>query len=265
MIAGADSRRTLPAISLGRGTQASVELDPESMLVRKSFLDSDDGNPAELVNQESQYLSRYSRALAGHPYVSCPEPVRADPAAGTLWMTFCTGQRLDELLVAGHVTQESELDHIAQQIAVGLDVYVDAFDEPYFDLTTANILYDSETGVLSFIDLADPGIYTGYDLHEVRHDLSVGNFISSTTYHTLRPKHMRNLGYWRRQRYLTLEFLRRVTERRVIRKDVIWRVQADKYSAHANHGGVPRRSWFLSVGKLMYLWRLKSITACLES
>lgn len=264
MVAGTDSAPTRIAVTLGRGTQASVELDPETLLVRKTFLDGGDGDPSVLVEQEYRYLSRFSNALVGNPYVRCPEPIRAEPETGTLWMTFCPGRRLDELLVNGGGPIESHLDHIAEQIAIGLDAYAVTFDEPYSDLTTANIIYESDTGVLSFIDLADPGIYTGFDLHDVKYDLSVGNFISSTTYHTLRPRWMRNLGYWRRQRRLTLAFLRAMTARQPVRSDVIWKVQADKYSAHANHGGALRRFWFLTAGKLMYLWRLRSIISHLE-
>jgi hypothetical protein len=253
-----------PIIQIGRGDQSIIELDPHSNLVRKTFCLSDPCLVAKQVTREYEYLRRYANALAEQPYVRCPDPVSADPAKGTIWMTFCSGRRLDQALADRNQAIDSHLEHIAEQIALALSVYIRAFDEPYFDFTTANMLYDPDTRVLSLIDLADPQIYAGYVFQDASYDLSVGNFISSTTYHTLRPRVMGNLDYWRRQKRLTLSVMRIVNSKLRLRKDVIRQVQAIKYSAHANYGGTIRRSWFLSVGKLLYWWRLSSIINMLK-
>lgn len=244
---------------LGRGWEGIVELDPETMIVTKRFVSGDASESAARATREYDCLLRFSALLESKQFLNCPFPVAADPYLGTVRMTYCEGDPLDMLLAGPGEEIVNHLDHIAEQISIAVDCFVDHFSEPYFDLTTMNMLYDQASRVLSLVDFTLPRVYPGVDSDTSRHEISLGSFVGVTTYHTVRPATLGNRQFWLRQQYLSRATLRAFALKRVLMLATVRRVSDLTYQSMGGWGSARRRLWFATVGRTFYVRRRNAV------
>jgi hypothetical protein len=245
---------------IGRGAQGTVELEPASGLVCKQFR----MNPAEAANlaqREFEYLKRFSAVLTPLPFLHCPEPVRVEPDKGKVWMTYCPGSTLEHALEDSGSAITPHLDHLAEQIALGVELYINEFDQPFDDLATNNMLYDPSTRNLYLVDFATPVFSRQFSLEQAPVEFSLGCFLGTTTYHTVRPATFSNRGYWKRQGRLSAELLARLATRHDLLLPLIQRVSTAVYhSVGTGRKGRPlRQLWYATVGQIIFNRRSRSI------
>lgn len=264
-IGHAERRMTAPAPCI-LNDSGTTELDTDTLLVRKQFRSSD---AAELAQREFDALRRFSAALAGQPFLRCPEPVRLDPEQGKIWMTYCPGEQLHHLVETSSVI-EDDLDHIAGQIAIAVESYVAEFHEPYYDLAAWNMLYHGPTRTLSLVDFARAGRerLRHPDFQQAPVDVSLGCLIGTTVYHTVRARRAswRKKDYWQRQERLTRDVLAQLDSRHDLRPSIVHRVSHSMYDAMGKQRGRPRRRlWFWTAGQILFDRRCNALISVVRT
>lgn len=251
---------------IGRGSHGTIQLDPDTMVVCKRLSIEDPEMAASLARREFAYLERFSAALRSQPFVRCPEPVSVDPDHGVLRMTYCPGVRLDDALADGNDAVLRDLDHIAEQIAIGVDRFIDEFGEPCFSLSTNNMVFDPTTRTLYLIDFTSARELPGINPSEVPVDVSLGCFIGVTTYHTvrIRPPTWVDRGYWRRQQRFSVAVLRALGSTRAVSPALVREIARHTYRTLAIHGRPLRRLWYSSIGRMLFTIRSESVIRGVE-
>lgn len=244
---------------LGRGFHGIVERDTESGLVYKRILRSDTETALELARREYRYLQRFSGALAEHVYLACPHPVEFKEDDAAFWMTYCSGVRVDKLL-SGPDDVDEHIDHIAEQIASGIQTYVSEFGEPLYSLATHNMIYDPDTWVLSLYDFTMARSIAGIDVHSYPHEVTLGCFLSATTRFTVRVRSCTKRRYWDRQRRLSIGILQHMFSAESLDLSMIERVNSIIYPALGmKDRRLSRRLWYATVGAFLFNTRTVSI------
>ncbi|HUG15038.1 MAG TPA: hypothetical protein VMM78_08450 [Thermomicrobiales bacterium] len=255
LITAAD-RLPEPRVRLATGYHGTVELDHASRLVCKTYHAPDGG---ELAQQEFDRLTHFSRAIADQPFITCPTPDHVDIAAGQLWMTFCDGDRLNNILYRSGALSDNDIDHIANQIAISFVRYVEVLNEPVYDPGLWNMLYNSSTRVLCLLDFADPAGKIGAATDVSPLDVTLGEFVGRSTFDTIRPATCMNGYYARSQRRIATIVLQAVRARMAVQPNTITTVADLAYRRHAWFGVLRRDLWFRTVGRMLYRRRSRSI------
>lgn len=239
----------------------SVEVDWDSMLVCKRFLSAVPGEAAQRAQREFAYLQRFATVLAPERFIRCPEPIRVEPEQGTLWMTYCPGSQLHHTLAEPDDSIEEHLEHLGEQIASATNKYVREFDQPHLGLSTWNMLYDMSTRTLTLVDFTGHPVIRHVDTRDAALDVTVGVFIGTSTYHTVRwrRRSWRNQAYWRRQRRLSTLFLDRLRADRALSGPVIKDSSERMYAALTRDSRPRRRLWFATVGGVLFNRRVNAI------
>lgn len=228
---------------LGHGFHATVTLDPATRVVSKRIQRDIAGGAAAAVLTEYARLQCFSAALAAMPFLRCPQPLDVDPDQFTVRMTHCSGEPLDRLLLTSGLGLERDLEHIAEQMALGLLQYVATFGEPYPDLTIANVLYEGAGRTVTLLDLT-PVPVSACDANGAPLEVSLGFLVAVGAYETVRPANCWRRRYGRRVRALQGAVVRRVAEQHALRPEVIRRIADDRYHILSAFGGAPRRLWY---------------------
>jgi hypothetical protein len=240
----------------------TVAFDPASMLVCKRARASVAAEAPEQAKREYDYLQRFSAVLAPEPYLHCPRPVRVEPEQGRIWMTYCPGSQLHHVLAESNDDIKAHLDHLAEQVARAVVLYVREFDEPYHDLTTWNMLYQPSIRTLSLVDFAGRS-RSRHAGDQASLEASLGYFIGSSTYHTVRARRasLLNLAYWNRQERLAVEVLRILTASYGLCPSPMRQVSSREYRYLAGRGGIRRHLWLATVGQVLFTRRRNTIIA----
>lgn len=254
-----DRQATAP-VEIGRGAQGTIVLDTASGIVCKQFYTPD---ASELAQREFDCLQRFSAALAGHPLLHCPKPVGVDPAQGKIWMTYCPGSQLDHILAAAGGDIDEHLTHIAGQIAIAIECYIAEFNEPYYSINLWNMLYDMPTRELHPIDLTSMSRdrLHHFEANHAALDVSLGKYIGTSIYDSVRPATWRNQTYWKRQTQLSGAVLALLNDRHDLDLSLIREISHVAYDSIANKGKPARRLWYRTVGQLLFNHRSRAITA----
>jgi hypothetical protein len=246
---------------LGRGRHGVVDYDRRSNLVRKRLLVSEDGDAGIFAEREFGHLQRLSKALMPHPNVSCPTPVRIDREHAEFWMTHCPGVRLDKFLASsGDVA--SHLDHIGSQIALALRIYIEELNEPWFSLSSHNMNYEPESGIVSVFDFTKPRSFDAIDSRTYAYEISLGCYLAATTRYTVSPARLTKREFWNRQRQLSIAIIEHVLADRTLDRTVVKQVNVSEFRRLGlKDKRLTRRAWYSTVGHTVFQQRSMGILA----
>jgi hypothetical protein len=246
-------------VIIGSGFHGTIEFDPASRVVSKLFKTSDATEAAELAQREFDCLGRFSAALVSQPFLRCPAPVSVEPERGIVRMTHCSGFQLDHLLALSSGSMESHLDHLAEQIALAAEVYINEFDEPYYDLATKHVLYEASSRTLHLIDFTSRRRMRHASTRHAPLETSLGIFNGLSLFDTVRLATWTNQGYWKCQERLSTGVLVRLSARHDLRLPLLRQVSAAVYTHGRSKGGRLRRIWLATVGQALFNRRHKAI------
>jgi hypothetical protein len=253
---GRDAR----SVIIGRGAHGTIELDPSSSIVSKRFGNPATAEAAELAQREFDYLKRFSAALASQQFLGCPEPLSMEPESATVRMTYCPGVRLDHLLASSRGSVGTHLDHFADQIALAVEIYINEFQEPFYDLATYNMLYHMPTRRLYLVDFASPeGHFSSLQNDFV--EITLGRFIGRNIYDTVRLANLKNREYWKLQARLSEGVIKRLSIRHHLRLSLIQQVSTHRYQVRGRKGGTMRQLWYATVGQALFNRRNREVLA----
>ena len=163
-------------------------------------------------------------------------------------MTFVPGDNLVDVL--RRPLAPGRRAEMARTIAAGLDAYIEAVGEPYYDLKFDNVLYDAATGLLGFIDLGLPSYWRpprpGLSCHEV----SLGVLMASAVFETARPRHVALPRLHRQIGDLAVDLVAAVrASGAAVRTPNMVRAAEDAYLDNTLYRGDPvRTAWYATVG-----------------
>lgn len=239
---------------IGCGAQGIIELDSVDMTVCKRFQSINAKESAELAQREFMYLNRFSALLPPSSFLRCPEAVSVEPEQGTVRMTYCPGVSLERLLEDASDTIAEHLDHIAQQIALAVEIYVKEFDEPFYSLGTHNMLYEPTTRTLSLVDFTSVGRreLCHFESSHAPLEITLGKCMARLIYNSVRPTTWRNHNYWRRQERLWLTVLARLSTNHYLSRALIQQVSDATYDSLVKKSGYMRWLWYSTVGKALF-------------
>lgn len=238
-----------------QGPNSTVSIDFASGQVFKRLSGQDEHVVAGLVRHEFDCLKRYSRRLEDYAYLRCPAPISCDQSQGLVQMQYCSGERLDHALAAADGALDAHLDHIADQLATGLLLYLDEFDEPYFDLGIHNVLYDRETRIVSLVDFSSRRrSLDGWQAQNYL-DVSIGSFIGISLFWTVRPSTWMNGPFWRSVEHLSKGVIDRLGDDHPLNHRQLRSVSRFVYKFTALHGRLLRQAWYQTAGRALFIHR----------
>lgn len=247
------------SVVLGHGFHGIVERDLESGLVCKRVLLSDPTQAASFAHREFDHLQRLSSALSNHEFVSCPAPACLDRENATLWMSFTDGERVDRYLARPDDIR-ADLGHIARQIAIAIEAYIEEFDEPLYSLATHNMIYDADSGVLSLYDFTMPREVEGVNPARYPYEVTLGCFLAASTRYTVRIRGCTKREYWNRQRQLSIGVMHELSAASNLEQSVIDKVNSSMYfTLGKKDRRLSRRFWYSTVGLLLFNSRTAAI------
>jgi hypothetical protein len=137
-----------------RSGEADIVIGTSS--VKKIFRDDDDRTARHAAEREFTLLRVLSDALADHPLISAPSPVTIGHGDRVSWLVMerKPGIPLSRWLAAGPLPEQ--VVHVAPTLAQGLEAYLQAIKEPYWDFCFQNVLFSPSTGAVTFHDLGVP-------------------------------------------------------------------------------------------------------------
>lgn len=176
-------------------------------------------------------------------------------------MELCPGKALSDFLwgMDGH---DARIADISSKIQVGLDVYTRLFGEPYYDFCFNNMLFDEDSGMLTFLDFVIPS-RSRDDNADAPLEASLGWLVGCACYMLARPAFL----FFPKAAYLGLTqavmagFEGRVNSSRV------YACARGVFLQMCDSGGRLRRSYYRTVGTLVSggcLYRLQQRGAALH-
>jgi hypothetical protein len=239
-------------IVIGRGYDATVEWDPRAGVVSKRLYAHDRATAAKMALREFDYLGRYAAALSPFPDLACPHPITVDAEQGVVRMSRCPGEPLDALLAERGDEMLEHLDHIARQIVIALERYIETFAEPFYDLTTMNMLYEPATRRLALVDFTKSQDDRCIDPRGARYENSLGFLVGIGVYRTVRPSTWRNRAQWLSCERLLRAVVGGVADGHALQPLVIRGVSDRSYEIMVRSGSAARRLWYGTVGRRLY-------------
>jgi tRNA A-37 threonylcarbamoyl transferase component Bud32 len=238
------------------GHDGPVEIDETRLRVEKIYLVPDHDTAVEMVEREVEHASRLHEALAACAGLACPKIIAWDlsPPPRVI-MGLCPGEPLAGFL-ARIRRRDPRSAAIARKIHDGLEIYTRVFNEPYYDLGFQNMLYDDETGLLTFLDFGIPN-RTDKSVRNAPLEASLGHLIGCACYHMVRPSQLfaPTEGYRQVLRAVLAAFENRLSRRQLLD------------SAHATFlrltdcGTAARRNYYRTIGAAVSNMHLKRVFA----
>jgi hypothetical protein len=237
---------------LQQSSRGTVVLEPGGATVAKTFFGAAPSLLWTLARREFERLERFSAALQDVEGAACPRPMElVGVSTPKIRMERAPGTPLPALL--GERPFGPEARHrLVTTVIRALNVYVELFAEPYYDLHFGNMLYDPASRTLTFLDLGFPeGIPSAPPVSP--HDASLGHLIGSTIFESARPKWLRHQRQHRQSSLLCAAIVACFLDARhpgVTRTGLCEAAQA-AYERYAFPGAWSRRVWYGSVGYLL--------------
>jgi hypothetical protein len=231
-----------------RGHDGPLEIDELKRTVTKTFPHVELETAARKVQREVAYASCLFAALSRTDGVACPKILSWSLSPPRVVMRLCPGEPLSRYL-RRREGQDARVPEIARKIHDGLEVYTRLFDEPYYDLSFPNILYDRMTGIVTFLDFGVPDrnheTNTAFPL-----EASLGNLVGWACYEMVRPESL----FAARRRYLaTLRAVLETFRGRISGRQV--RVLAYRNFLRLTRSGTTvRRGYYGTVGTVGFSW-----------
>ena len=229
-----------------RGCYGAVEIDEVNRLVTKTYLHPDRKTAIHNVQREVAYASRFSEALAEFEGVACPKVIAWELSTPPrVVMELCPGKSLSDFLwrMDG---DDARIAGISGRIQVGLEVYTRLFDEPYYDFCFNNMLFDEDSGLVTFLDFVIPVKPVNCGT-ETPLEASLGWLVGCACYTVARPVHLLSP----RAAYLGLmQDIMTGFEGRV-RSDRVYACARGVFSQMRDSGGRLRRGYYRTVGTLV--------------
>ena len=239
------------------GCDGAVEIDEVRRLVTKTYLHPDRKTAIHNVRREVAYASRFREALADFEGVACPKVISWELSTPPrVVMALCPGTALSDLLwrMDG---DDARIAGIASRIQVGLEVYVRLFDEPYYDFCFNNMLFDENSGLVTFLDFVIPARPANGGT-KTPLEASLGWLVGCACYSVARPAYLFSpkAAYMGLVQAIMARFEGRV------RRDSVYAWARCVFSKMRGSGGRLRRSYYRTVGALVfdsYLHRLQQV------
>jgi hypothetical protein len=234
----------LSALKSVRGCDGDVQIDASRSTVTKTYLSSNRAIAIANAQREVEYASRFYEALAGVPGVACPRIIASHYSMPPrVVMEQCPGKPLLHFL--RHVgADDPRIPQIARRIRLGLEIYTQLFEEPYYDFCFNNMLFNESDGTIVFLDFVIPrGAYDYGQATPI--EASLGWLVGCTCYELVRPTILASSS---NEAYL--ELMRSVVS------EFNGKVRIDLLAARARHaaeqmydgGGRLRRQYYRTVG-----------------
>ena len=229
-----------------RGCDGLVEIDEARRSVIKTYLHPDRATAVRNALREVGYASRLYEALAGVEGVACPRIIGWELSAPPrVVMNLCRGKNLSGFL-RGTDAGDTRIGNISGKIQAGLEAYTRLFGEPYYDFCFNNMLFDEDSGTLTFLDFvipqrpADEGLDTPLEA-------SLGWLVGCACYTLARPAFLlaSTAAYVGLMRSVIAGFDGRIRSERVLAR------ARGTFCHMCDSGGRLRRSYYRTIGELV--------------
>lgn len=229
-----------------RGCDGTVEIDRVKRLVTKTYLHPDSKTALRNARRDAAYASRFFDALDGVEGVTCPRIVACEQSTPPrVVMELCPGEELSEFLLRMDV-RDARIAHISGRIQSGLEVYIRLFGEPYYDFCFNNMLFDEDSGTLTFLDFVIPA-RPPVDSPETPLEASLGWLVGCTCYTLARPAFLFSSG----AAYLALTQAVMTAFEGTVDSDRVYARARAVFSQMCDSGGLFRRKYYGAVGALI--------------
>jgi hypothetical protein len=234
-----------------------VVVEADGSTVRKVFHGPDQRTSLQFAEREFEIMSRFHEALRRVPFATCPRPLELVTADEV----YLRMERAAGVAMQDHLHESTwapkHYQQLAELLGLGLTRYVDTFHEPYWDFIFRNMLYDAQTGVVTFVDFGLPALYLPLldDLKRCRPiEVSLAALVASAIFEAARPKRMTRRREHRHAFLLaktTVERLAGNSEAGDFSVDVVRDRAGRLYALACGHGGGIRREWYRLGGRLL--------------
>ena len=250
-----------PVEILQQGARHTVALERRAGLVRKTFHGGAAADDRAAAEREYDRLLRFSEALRGHPMIACPRPVELSLSSSPPYvrMQRAPGVPMVDYL-QHHTLAEPTRRVLAETLAHAVAVYVDTFEEPYWDLHFRNMLVDPvrHQVVLLDFDIPEP-VGRRRDLlgSTPSLDVSLGNLVGSTIFNASRPNQLRRGRLHRQSIVLAAETVdaclrdQGTRSRRPPQERTVAETARVCYWLSAGSGTRLRRWWYRTAGHVL--------------
>ena len=230
------------------GAGRLVVHDLERGTVRKTFGRGPDAQA--LAEEEFIRLERFRAALDHLPNVASPRPIELAPGASpSLEMAFLPGKPLCELLSGAELDQDLRIELLGAMKAA-IAAHVELLGEPYHDFNFSNVLYDSETGTVGFVDLGRPQYAPPHEPEASDYEVTLGRLLASVVFESARPQRLRRRRLHRQAAGLAVDLVGLVQANgHTVRTASLLRVARDTYARNTfGRRSLTRSVWYATIG-----------------
>jgi hypothetical protein len=245
---------------IGRGQGGIVHREPGNMTVRKNYVHPVLKVALNEARREYAHLKRFNEILEILPGISCPRPISVEVSTcPSLQMSYCKGVPLSNLIEREVFIDIEEIDYVASRLALALHLYVNEFQEPYFDFCAHNILWDKDSQTVFLVDMGIP--YNWIDPNDSMPvsdmEISLGNFIGLLSYHLLSPRRFFRLRLQHHGLEIISSLMRHTFYNTSFRTDQTTWIRIDHASSLAFQRKIQSRLsmrylWYLIIGRILY-------------
>jgi hypothetical protein len=241
---------------LDSGYESTVSLEPSGRYVTKTYSHTQACCNRGFILQEFEYLQRLSRALSHCRHIRCPQPIEYDLERCSLRMEYCRGVRLDRYIAQLSARHDRELIvFIANSLISVMSMYINEFDEPYYDFGLHNIIFDPDAIILHVYDLTETKLIDCTNSHEV----TLGNFLSTSIYHSIRPVNILDITYWHIVNTISKIMCHHYIDRELCLPKGLVTVAQSVYDVWSRLGSRRHRTWCQYGAHKLFYHRLKNI------
>lgn len=226
------------------GSEAEIFHDVHAGIVTKIY------QKDEAVEEAWRYYVGLLAAfdVVDQSIISTPTPIEFEPDIPLIQMEACPGVSLGDHVRGRAMTREVRAA-LAARIWFGLRTVPEAIAEPTFTLWPDNILVDTDTNRVTFVDFTS-GRGTGHPDGAAMDALTLGGFLGDALYEMSRPTRWFRIVANRRIK----AFVGAVLQRALIdgtSRYHIERVAREVFLAAAGGGNAERRFWYDTLGRFL--------------
>jgi glycosyltransferase involved in cell wall biosynthesis/O-antigen/teichoic acid export membrane protein len=241
---------------VGMGAEGRVFLDHERKTVTKVY-------GADVSADAAGAYYRALEAAAGRPdfdVASTPRPISFEPEVPMIQMESCPGISLSRFVESGKAGQD-ELLSLAGRVWIGMKSVPSATGVPSYDLWPDNLLYDAETGRLTFLDFVTNTRKVDASSSLGAHTL--GGFVGHALYRLSRPSRWYRLAANQR----TIAFCRLILRRALDdgeSPEIIGRIARRVFESCTSTNQPLRRLYYRSWGQALYRAHARTVFRSLQ-